>query len=326
MTACLIRNHLILFTILLLSFFRSNGQVTHENVLSRQVSILSDNDYYLFQGKDGYYTNGLAFTYSLVHSAKRKDVLKQVYNFELGQKLFTGYSRKIHDVSEIDRPVTGYLYAKFSQVDFIKNNQLWQWGASLGVIGKASLGEGLQNAYHRLIHINVSVWNWVWDYQLKTEPDINLHGEYAIGLLKRHSFYQLTPVSTVTLGTGFMNISQGLVLQLGKFNPLHESAYWNASLQQKGAKNRVNPELFFYYYPQVLYQIYNATVQGGMFRKDKGPITSPIEPFVISHQVGAMFSFKRYSLRLATTFEGKEATSQRFTQAYGSLYGSYRFN
>ncbi|MDE3183512.1 MAG: lipid A deacylase LpxR family protein [Bacteroidota bacterium] len=325
MAELFIRNSFTFLIILLLSCFKCDAQANHPNTFSKQLSVLTENDYYLFQGKDGYYTNGLVFTYSLVHHAKKSTIIKQVNTFELGQKLFTGYSRKIYNVSEIDRPVTGYLYAKFSQSDFVSHNQLWQWGASLGVIGKASLGEGMQDAFHRLIHVNVNYWGWVWDYQLKSEPGINVHGRYAIGLLN-NSFLQLTPVSQATLGTGFTNISQGMLIQLGKFNPLHQSAYWNGSLQYKEDKSPLRPELFFYYYPCLMYQIYNATVQGGMFRKDKGPITSPVEPFLVSQQVGAMATYKRFTLRLATTFEGKEATSQRFTHAYGSIYGSYRFN
>lgn len=311
--------------LLLLSCFKSDAQAGHPNTFSKQLAVLTENDYYLFQGKDGYYTNGLVFTFSEVHHAKKSTIIKQVNSFELGQKLFTGYSRKIYYVSQIDRPVTGYLYAKFSQSDFTSHNQLWQWGASLGVIGNASLGEGMQDAFHRLIHVNANYWGWVWDYQLKSEAGINIHGRYAVGLLT-NSFLQLTPVSQTTLGTGFTNISQGILIQLGQFNPLHQSAYWNGSLQYKEEKSPLKPELFFYYYPCLLYQVYNATVQGGMFRKDKGPITSPVEPFLISQQIGAMVTCHRFTLRLATTFEGKEATSQRFTHAYGSIYGSYRFN
>ncbi len=63
------------------------------------------------------------------------------------------------------------------------HNQFFQWGVSAGTIGKASLGKEMQNSFHRLINVNRS-WGWIWDYQLKTEPGVNLHGLYAKELLK----------------------------------------------------------------------------------------------------------------------------------------------
>ncbi|MBD0280486.1 MAG: lipid A deacylase LpxR family protein [Flavisolibacter sp.] len=320
----------IIFGLIILLFlsFTSKGQHTGPKGFSQQLSIITENDRYLFQGKDGYYTNGLIINYSRVHRTKNTAILKQVNQYEIGQKIFTPYSRKIYVVTQIDRPVTGYLYAKFSRSNFIAHNQLWQWGVSVGTIGKASLGEALQDAFHKMIHVNSDWWGWIWDYQLKSNVGINLHGQYARGLLNTNtsSFLQITPVTQATLGTSFTNVSQGLLLQVGKFNLLHQSAYWNASVQDKQVPQFVKPELFFYYYPEVLYQLYNATVQGGLFRKEKGPITSSIKPFVVMHQIGALFAQNRYTLRLGTTFQTKEARSQRYNHSYGSIHIGYRFN
>jgi hypothetical protein len=86
------------------------------------------------------------------------------------------------------------------------------------------------------------------------------------------------------------------------------------------------PEFFLYYHPSLMFQLYNATVQGGMFRKDKGPITSSIEPFMFSQQLGIMFSLHRYTAGLQVTFQSKEATTQRSQHSYGSFQIGYAFN
>ena len=126
--------------------------------------------------------------------------------------------------------------------------------------------------------------------------------------------------------TSFTNFSQGLFIQLGKFNQLHESAYWKASVQGKQAPGKSRPEFFLYYHPEVSYQVYNATVQGGLFRTDKGPIVSSVEPFMLVHQFGGMFTLKRYILKMEAILQSKEAESQLFDHNYGSIQVSYLFN
>lgn len=324
----LIRVKFICVTIFLLFFLSSKAQHTKTKSFSKQFSILTENDFYLFQGKDGYYTNGLIFNYSKVHHSREPVFIKQIDQYEIGQKLYTPFSRKIYNISQIDRPITGYLYAKFSRSDFMEHNQFFQWGFSIGTIGKASLGEGMQNSFHRLINVNSSYWGWIWNYQLKSEPGVNLHGLYAKGLLNAEtSSFQLTPVTKATLGTSFTNISQGVFFQIGKLKPLCESAYWNAALAGDNRARQIKrSEIFFYYFPELKYQLYNATVQGGLFRKDKGPIISTVKPLLLTQQLGALYSFDRYTLRLGIVFESKEAKSQRFDHTYGSIQGSYRFH
>lgn len=327
MKAYLFYNKISCLVIFLLLSFSSRGQENGTRSFSKQLSVLTDNDYYLLQGKDGYYTNGLILNYSRIHASKKPAIIKQVNQYEAGQKLYTPFSRKITTTSEIDRPITGYLYGKFSQSDFLKNNQLFQWSISVGTIGKAALGEQMQNTFHKLINVNSSYWGWIWDYQLKSEPGINLEGRYAKGLMPDEtSGIQITPVSQVTLGTTFTNFKQGILLQLGKLNAFHESAFWNASVQEKNVSKTNKLEIFFYYYPRLMYQLYDATIQGGLFRKDKGPFTSRLKPLVFTQQLGGVFTFERYILRLDITFESKEAASQHLNHAYGGIQVSYRFN
>ncbi|MBP6687314.1 MAG: lipid A deacylase LpxR family protein [Lacibacter sp.] len=304
--------------------FSAQAQSYNQPGFSQQLSVITENDRYLMQGRDRYYTNGLMINYQRTGNSKNQSTIKQVHQYELGQKLFTPFSRKIYDASQIDRPVTGYLYGKYTQSNFKEHNQLVQWSASIGAIGKASLGQGMQNMFHKIISVNSDWWGWIWGYQLKSAAGINLHGLYAKGLLNdQTSFVQITPVSQAIAGMIYTNISQGLLIQLGKFNPLHQSSYWNASVDDEQTPGT---ELFFYYHPELMYQFYNATVQGGMFLKDKGPIVSEIEPWAVKHQIGAAFAISRYTLKLEMILQGKEARSQHFTHNYGGIHLGYRFN
>ncbi len=124
-----------------------------------------------------------------------------------------------------------------------------QWGISAGTIGKASLGEWMQNTYHHLIDIKQLLG---LDLGLSIEKCRS--GSIFTQPMQKHcypanaSFIQITPVTQATLGSFFTNATEGVLLQMGKINSQSESAYWDAAMQEN-ANKLINPELFFYYYP-----------------------------------------------------------------------------
>lgn len=310
--------------LLLLFSLSSRAQHTPSNVTG-QLSVTTENDRYMFKGKDGYYTNGLMLRYTKALSFHPNGP-KRLHHFELGQKIFMPHSRRIYVPAEIDRPVTGYLFLKFNRSVFHTPNTLWQWGVSVDAIGDASGAREVQNKFHNWINVNSSWWGWVWDYQVKSQLGFNLHGQFAKALLKgeKSSAFQIVPVTRATAGTSFTNISQGVVLQFGQLRPLSQSAYWDATPSPAPVDEK-KLEWALFYHPEWMYQVYNATIQGGLFRKDKGPITADPEPLVLTQQAGFLLSGGRYQVRLAANFQTKEAKGQRFRQSYGSVQVAYRF-
>lgn len=75
-----------------------------------------------------------------------------------------------------------------------------------------------------------------------------------------------------------------------------------------------------------MYQLYNATSQGGLFRSDKGLITSSIEPFVLSNEFGVVGSLSRYTASFRLTFQTKETRLQENNHSFGRIQLLYRFN
>ena len=47
---------------------------------------------------------------------------------------------------------------------------------------------------------------------------------------------------------------------------------------------------------------------------------------MLVHQVGGMFTLKRYILKMEAVIQSKEAESQLFDHNYGSIQVSYLFN
>lgn len=316
-------NFFFALSLYLLASFCSPLQAQKTMPFTQQVSVLTENDRYVFKGKDGYYSNGLVLQYTKAMQPEENKP-KRLHHVSLGQKIYMPYSRRIYVRGQIDRPVSGYLFLQYNRSLFKTPQTLWQWGASVDAIGEASGARQVQNTFHNWIDVNSSYWGWVWDYQVKSQLGVNLHGQFAKALLNGENAkkIQVIPVTKSTLGTSLINISQGVAVQFGQLTSQEQSAFWNAA---PGHAPGQKWEWAFYYYPEVVYQAYNATIQGGLFRDDKGPITDDPEPFVLTHQAGFLLSGGRYQARLAANFQGKEAKSQRFSHSYGSIQVAYRF-
>lgn len=328
---------LVLLNILLI-FQEVSCQPNEIKQATRQVSLQSDNNFFLLKGKDGYYTNGLFVKYNRLRGKTSERAEKQILSFELGQMIFTAHSRKIlptanpqlnitGGIDQIDRPIAGYLFGKISRTSFYKNHTLMEWGASVGTIGKNSLAQSTQEFWHKVIGVK-DHWNWVWDYQVNNELGVNLHGTYALTLLNRNqfSFIQLTPITKATVGSIFTDVSQSVLLQMGKLRPMHSSSFWSSRLQGKEGSNTDKAlELFIFYRPEVKYALYNATIQGGLFKQDKGPILSDVKSVVLSHELGAQVSSPGFSLRYSVILQSREAKSQFFNQSFASIVCSISF-
>jgi lipid A 3-O-deacylase len=319
----LIRIGIVFF--LVLAWNRSISQEKKEGEYKHQLTFTLDNDVFAFKGTDRYYSNGLFFQYSILRKSKGKNVVKQIDEVELGQQIYNAFRRQINIVDEMDRPIAGYLYGKYSRATFTSKSQLYKYGLSVGTIGKASLSEEVLKVIHPLLKIT-NYWTWVYDYQLKDEVGVNVHGKYAFSTIKTSGTnIQISPETNFTIGTSFTNISQSLHFQYGKFNQMFESEFWRSRLGQGPANSRVKKEFFFFYEPEVVCQIYNATIQGGMFRRDKGPIVSPAKTFVLYNNLGVMYSKGNFSTSFQYVTQSREAKYQRDRHAYGSVKFSYCF-
>ncbi|MDB5248195.1 MAG: hypothetical protein JWQ40_2589 [Segetibacter sp.] len=320
----------LLFFILFLTLITTSirAQNVKPDNFNKQFSYSIDNDAFAFRGTDGYYTNGILLNYSLLGKRNRAGIIKTIYNYELSQKIFTPGIREVYVVNELDRPITGYLYGGFSISQFTKNNRYLKLGGTIGTIGPASLGQKLLDAVHPLLKINSDFWDWMFAYGLKNEVGINAQGSYGFSLIKNSTadYFQITPVSNASLGTIYTNISQSVLLQFGKQNSMSESSFWNTRLQSSESRApRYKTELFGYLQPELTYQVYNATVQGGLLRADKGRLVSKSAPLVFSSRAGIMYSTPRLSGGFHITFQTRETKLQETYHIFGGFHASYRF-
>ncbi|TZF82548.1 lipid A deacylase LpxR family protein [Pedobacter sp. BS3] len=284
----------------------------------------SDNDSYLAQGQDRYYTNGLFIYFRHVLKTDTLGKLaKRTGQIEAGQKMYNPESGYVTDISQVDRPFAGYLYAGGSISWFFKSEQVIQASLQLGMIGPAALGEEAQKLMHRTFgfyQLNG------WQYQVKNEFGVNPSVSY-LRLLGRtaNRTADITLNTYANAGTTFSGTGAGLLLRLGDSNPLFNSASTNSRITQDNSTKVAN-EFFFYAQPMLHVVAYDATLSGGLFRSDKGPVTYSAKPLVFSQQIGATYSSRRWTLDLSFIFKTKEIKSPAKPHQYGSIQAFYRFN
>lgn len=291
---------------------------------TKEISVITDNDNYLIQKRDGYYTNGFNFSFQHLVQPKNARTQKVMMRYELGQMIFNPYKYSITQPEQMDRPFAGYLYLKATRSRFFAKGNNLQYGLAAGVLGPASRAAQVQRSYHKLIHIYEVLG---WDYQVKNELGVNLHAQYTYPVLApptREQIVDLNAVAKVNLGNTFTNATAGLLFRIGPMEKSSQSVLWNSRLHSSKPIYLHRFELFLFFQPELMVQGYNATLQGGLFRNDKGPVTATPEPLVYQQRIGLAYARGRISAIIADVHRTKEAKSMRRAENYGSVQISYR--
>ena len=300
---------------------------THTN----EIGIQTDNDSYLLQGSDRYYTDGIFFYFRHALKVKSPDstsLRNKVLGFEFGQKIFNPQSGSIaiggvDDPKLIDRPFAAYLYAGTTLNFLYKNESNLKLSAQVGVIGPQALGMQIQN----FVHDNFGFYHPSgWEYQINNDLELNLSAEYN-KLLARASWIDVSLTCYVNLGNGFAGAGVGPLVRIGSFNQLFNSVSTQSTVSRKSDVKPLNAhEIFFYYKPQFNYVAYDATIQGGLSDNHTGlEITKDREPFILSNQFGLAFTTNRFVFDIATIFHTLDVKQMVKSHQWASVTGFYRF-
>jgi lipid A 3-O-deacylase len=316
----------LLFTIIFtLSFLSVVAQTTN---YKSEFGFRSENDSYLAGGQDRYYTNGLALNFRTALNElkfKNKNLRKMILELEVGQKIFNPQSGSISNSIYVDRPFAGYLYGGASLNLLYQSENNLKLSLSGGTIGPSSLAKEAQELMHNVIGFyEIDGWQW----QVNNELAINASAEYNY-LINRFANDKIdfTANSYINIGNTFSGTGVGLTFRSGAINPLFKSATSQSRISNNATpKELTEKEFFFYAKPMLNYVIYDATIQGGLFNKDKGPIVFDAKPLVFSQQIGATYSKNRITADFSILFKTKEVKSSAKPHQYGSIALFYRFN
>lgn len=291
-----------------------------------ELGFKSENDSYLAQGSDRYYTNGLFihFRHAVDQQKLNEGLEKKTYEISAGQQMFNPYSGYAPDPQRQDRPFAGYLYAEGAMNWFHKNERILKLSAQIGVTGPASLAEDAQELLHDVAGFYELDG---WQYQIRQEMQVNLSAKYTHLLYRpKHQYLDFSFEGYGNLGTTYSGAGAGVLFRAGRINQLFNSAYTNAVIgNNPKTKALVKTEFFFYAKPQLNYIAYDATVQGSMFNNNS-PVTFDVQPVVFAQQLGVNYSSQRFTLDFGMIFKTKEVEGIRRAHQWGAISAFYRFN
>lgn len=317
---------------LLVSLLITSGVLAQS--LTNEIGIQTDNDSYLLQGSDKYYTDGIFIYFRHALHVKGGDSSKlqnKILGFEIGQKIFNPQSGSIFENGAdqprlIDRPFAGYLYIGSNLNLLYKNESTLKLSAQLGIIGPSAFGKQVQN----FVHDNFGFYHPSgWEYQVDNNVVLNLSAEYN-KLIARGKYIDVSLAGYANLGNGFSGAGLGPLVRLGSFNQLfHSISTQSTAIQNDDVAPLHKNELFLYYKPQFNYVAYDATIQGGLFTTRSTAseeITLTKEPFIFSQQVGVAFTTRRLTFDIYAIFHSIDVKQMKSSHQWASVTGVYRFN
>lgn len=290
------------------------NKIYSQKIHNHAVGINTENDSYMLMGKDGYYTNGLTLYYSWASKEEQKNTIHQI---SFGQYMYNAKNGSYKLLYELDRPITAYLFVRYNQAHFIKGNVL-KWGVDLGTIGPNAFGRQVQEFAHSTLGMYKPQ---EWKFQLRNALALNSNIEYAPKFITRDNLV-FQPVFNVNLGMTYTDLSAAALLQLGNIAESAKSIFWDADIN-KTAKD--DNESFFFLQPEVKYQIYNATVQGGLFNNQPETFTAPLNRILFQPKMGWFISTKKMGWKFYTQYQSKVAKTQIQNQIFGGIEVKIKF-
>lgn len=289
-----------------------------------EVGFQTDNDSYLAQGSDRYYTNGIFLYFR--HALKVSDTTKlknKVLGFEAGQKMYNPQAGNIPAPEYVDRPFAAYLYIG-STLNLLYSDECnLKLGAQVGIVGPAALGHEAQNVIHRWFGFYPPTG---WEYQVKDGAELNLSAEYN-ELMARGKLIDLAFNSYGNLGNGFSGAGAGVTIRVGNFNQLFNSVSTQSTVSRSNGSTPLHQHEFFAYYrPAVNYVAYDATIQGSLFKEHTpDEITLNREPFVLSNQLGIAYTASHWVIDGSAIFHTKDVKEMFEAHQWASVELLYRF-
>ncbi|MEJ7692718.1 lipid A deacylase LpxR family protein [Daejeonella sp.] len=312
---------------LLFAVFISSICYAQQTGFKNEFGFRSDNDAYLAYGQDRYYTNGLFiyFRRATDQSKLSKQLNKVIWEAEAGQKMYNPQSGNITDITYVDRPFAAYLYAGGSLNLLFNSENSLKIAIQAGTIGPDAKGKETQELLHSIVGFyEINGWEW----QVNNEVAFNSTISYKNLLLRTGSSkLDLSLDSYLNLGNTYAGAGAGFMFRTGDLNQLFHSASTESVVSNNSkSADLTKKELFFYAKPMLHYVAYDATIQGGLFSSDKGPVVFDAKPLVFSQLAGVMYSKKRWMADFSLIFKSREIKSIARPHQYGSAALYYRFN
>ncbi|MFH1160607.1 MAG: lipid A deacylase LpxR family protein [bacterium] len=256
----------------LLSYIE-NGPYTSMITLSHEkyLTIQFDND--IFDYTDRFFTSGLRVEF--IGPGFRNNPLNYLmipywrqcinyYGINVVQNIYTPSTTLKGGILKGDRPYAGILYFGTFKISNDAEKKLRQSSElQLGILGPSSLGGALQVSFHNSTPQNNEPLGW--EYQIQNDLLLNYSASLEKGILTSRNC-EINLHSSGILGTVFTNISGGVYLRAGLFNPYFDQLFFSKRALNLQRKTR-NFQCYLFFDFKGRFVAYDATLQGGLFNR-----------------------------------------------------------
>lgn len=280
------------------------------NKLSVQINFEND----AFYDKDYHYTNGLQI----------RCITPKLYEFALGQQIYTPEDKISTELQEDDRPYAGYLYGAFAR-HWLQDSRMDTLELAAGVIGPSAQGEIMQDDIHGSLGVGEAKG---WKHQLKDEPAIMLTLARIWRLNADSSLrggwdWDVLPRVAVSLGTPFTQASGSVQFRFGWNLPGDfDSTYMRPGAGALAPDGDRKLSVYFFTGFEARALAWNTFLDGNIWH-DSHSVNK--KPCVAEFSAGAVIAYDDWRVGYTHIYRGKEFDGQKRTQSYGSLMFGYVF-
>ncbi len=278
------------------------------------VRLSYDNDF--FSAKDQYYTQGIDLEL-VMRRLKDFPVRYLLINPKFGYTRygvgvqhngFTPSSISSNVILYNDRPFAGTLVAKAFLIGIdTARRQRFTSSVVLGVIGPAASTKQMQEVIHKSLN---NLMPHGWEYQIHNDIAANYEVGYEKQLFSLGNYLMMSGDGRLRLGTLDCRAVVGATLMAGYFfSPFDNKTTTDNSLR-----------IYGYCHPDVSFNGYDATLQGGMLNRTS-PYTlfsKEIEGVTFHNRAGVAASYGRFFVEYFTSFSTRDFVYGR-DYSYGGI-------
>jgi len=315
--------------------FAQTGTADPLNDPASILTIQTENDAFSIPGTDRYYTAGDRLGYVSPTGALPGPVAAlgiaalglgaERLEIDLQQEIFTPRDTQVYDPDPHDLPYSGDLALRGTVIDDTADTRSLL-GASIGIVGPASLGQSVQNDFHSIIG---DTSNKGWKYQLHNEPTVDV----SAGRIYRYNIagyddgalqVQALPQATAQLGNTEIYAQGGAILRIGSgLDSDYGPAVMSPQMSGTDAYTPTQPIVWYVFGGAVGRLVaHEISVQGNDFQSSRGVTLTPYQADL---EVGGALMV--FGLRVTATeiFETAEFHHEAPAFQYGSIAISARF-
>lgn len=284
------------------------------------VTLLSDNDMYLFINQDRYYTNGVALKFASSLLSKKESGPTKVLEVSIGHRIYNGVEKIYNGDIYWDRPALGYFYLKTTLINFLSEKSVLSYHVDFANRGPKARGEEIQQFIHSAFNMyDVSGWG----VQLKNKFGVDFSADYLYQFLKTsNSKFDISGKISSVIGMHNINAGVEFPIRFGKIKSLNQSIMTKGDLLIDEDKD----EFYVFIKPGFYYNVKNLTVGESVSKDYSKTLDRKINPLIFFQQVGVNYGLGRSTLGASYILHSAEIKDLEYSyHQYGQIYYTLRF-